>query len=126
MRKLDEEIVKENSSSTKIQLEKESDIISVQSISKEYKIPVEAALKILSADYPEHISINNTHLISKKKIQETKNQLDSISKFVDACKILESNNIPETCHAEFLSELGYDVTWNDLNPDNATIAKRNT
>ena len=126
LRKLDEEIVKENISSTKIQLEKELDIISVQSISKEYKIPAESALKILSTDYPEHIPINKTHLISKKKIKETKIQLDGISKFVDACKILESNDIPETCHAEFLSELGYDVTWNDLNPENAIITEKNS
>ena len=126
LRKLDEEIVKENISSTKIQLEKELDIISVQNISKDYRIPVESALKILSTDYPEHIPINKTHLISKKKIEETKKQIEGISKFVDACKILESNDIPEICHAEFLSELGYDVTWNDLNPDNATITEKNS
>ena len=124
LRRLDEEIVKENITNTKIHLEKELDIISIHSISKEYKIPAEAALRILSGDYPEHVSISKTHLISKKKMRETKNQLHNIAKFVDACKVLESNGIPETCHAEFLSEIGYDVTWNDLNPDNATITEK--
>ena len=126
LRKLDEEIIKENITSTKIHLDKELDIISVENISNKYKIPAESALKILSADCPGHISINNTHLISKKKIQKTHSELQGISKFVDACKILDSNNIPETCHAEFLSELGYEVTWNDLNPDNATISEKNS
>ena len=126
LRKLDEEIVKENITSTKIQLEKELDIISIESISNKYKIPAEAAFKIVSKDYPEHVSINNKYLISKKKLQKTKKELDGISKFVNACKVLDSNNIPEMCHAEFLSEVGYDVTWVDLNPDNATITEKNS
>ena len=29
-----------------------------------------------------------------------------------------------SCHADLLSKLGYDVIWNDLDPNNATINKK--
>ena len=35
-----------------------------------------------------------------------------------------SHKIPNSCHADLLSKLGYDVVWNDLDPNNATIIKK--
>ncbi len=125
LRKIDKEIIEEKIRTTKIQLKKEMDIISIETIAEKYDIPAETALSILSVDYPDHVAVNNLYMISKGKIDSIKNMLRGTLKFIEACKILDTNKIPESCHADFLSKIGYDVIWNDLDPNNATIQKKN-
>jgi len=50
--------------------------------------------------------------------------LDGINKFIDACSILTKEGIPESCHADLIAKLGYDVNWLSLETSLATIAKR--
>ena len=124
LRKIDKKIIEEKVRTTKIQLKKEMDIISIETIAEKYDIPAETALRILSVDYPDHVVVNNLYMISKRKIDGIKNMLHRTLKFTEACNILDTYNIPELCHADFLSKIGYDVIWNDLDPNNATIQEK--
>ena len=123
LRKIDKETAEEKTKTTNIKLEEKLDIIPVRQIAKKYEIPIDSALAILVRDYPEYIVVNDSHMLSDTKVNAVRELLEKTSKFVDACKILDENEIDESCHADFLSKIGYDVVWKDLNPDNATIVK---
>ena len=123
LRKIDKEIAKEKTKTTEIKLEKKLEIISIRQVAVKYEIPLDAALAILVKDYPEYLVVNDSFMFSKTIVDSVKKLLENILKFVDACKILDENKIDESCHADFLSKIGYDVVWQDLNPDNAVIVK---
>lgn len=125
LKKIDVEITKEKVGNTKIKLNKNSlDLISITQIAQEYEIPESAALNILNADYRDDYVTIGSYLISKEKTNLVNNLLVGVSKFVQACTVMTSHKIPDSCHADLLSELGYDVVWNDLDPTNATIIKK--
>ena len=125
LKQIDVEITEEKAVNTKIKLDEHSlDLISIKQIAQEYAIPETAVLKILKTDYPNEYVVIGSYLISKEKTVIVNNVLDGITKFVQACTVMTSNKIPDSCHADLLSKLGYDVIWNDLNPNNATITKK--
>ena len=124
LKKIDAQIVEEKIH-TKINLdEKNLDLISIRQTALENSLPEAATLKILLADYPNDYVAAGAYLISKKKINIIKNNLEKISKFVDACQILTLQKIPDSCHADLLSKMEYDVVWEDLDPNHTTISKR--
>ncbi len=123
LKKIDAQIVEEKIH-TKIKLDEENlDLISIKQIALENSLPEAAALKILLTDYPDDYVMAGEYLISKKKINSISGTLEEISKFVEACKILASQKIPDSCHADLLSKMGYDVVWEDLDPSHAKISK---
>ena len=123
--KIDAEITKEKIDDTQIKLDKNKlDLISITQIAQEYTIPETAVLKIINVNYPDVYITVGSYLISKEKINAVNISLAGITKFIKACTIMKSHNIPDSCHADFLSKLGYDVIWSDLDPNNATIAKK--
>ena len=125
LKKIDDEITKEKSDDVQIKLDvNDLDLISTMQIAQKYNIPKEAAVKIIHTEHPETYVEINSYLISKEKIRSIGNALDGISEFVQACKIMKSNKIPDSCHADLLSKLEYDVIWADLDPNNATINKK--
>ena len=125
LKKIDVEITEERIDDTQIKLDENNlDLISITQIAQEHAIPETAALKILNADYPDVYVTIDSYLISKEKTDAVNNSLDGVSKFVQACMIMTSHKIPDSCHADLLSKLGYDVVWNDLDPNNATIIKK--
>ena len=126
LKKIDAEIIEEKIHA-KIKLdEKNLDLISIAQVALENSLPETATLKILLADYPDEYVTAGGYLVSNKKINVMKNSLDGISKFVEACKILTSQKIPDSCHADLLSKMDYDVVWEDLDPNHAKISKRAT
>ena len=125
LKQIDVEITEEKTVNTKIKLDQHSlDLISIKQIALEHAIPETAALKILNVDYPNQYDVIGSYLISKEKTVIVNNSLDGVSKFIQACTVMASHKIPDSCHADLLSKLGYDVIWNDLNPDNAIIIKK--
>ena len=128
LKEIDKKIIEEKTNTTSINLNENSGevpkVISIQAISEKYDIPAETALKILSSSYTTHKLVGRSVMISKEKIGDIQKNLKGIVKFTEACKVLESNQVPESSHADLLSELGYDVVWNDLNPNNTTINKK--
>jgi len=125
LKKIDAEITAEKIDDTQIKLDKNSlDLISIKQIAQKHAIPDMAALKILNSDYPDRYITIGSYLISKEKLTVVTNSLNDISKFIEACTVMLSHKIPDSCHADLLSKLGYDVVWNDLDPNNATIIKK--
>lgn len=85
-------------------------------------LPPEVAVKIALRDYgDEYMEVAGTHLISKAKADRLKPLLAGVSRFADACTILAKNAIPESCQAELVSKLGYDVVWQSMDPSSAVI-----
>lgn len=123
LRKIDAEIIEEKSH-TKIRLGGDRlDLIPIRQIAIENSIPEDAVSEIILADYPGGYIVVGSYLISRKKIKATDGCLGGVTRFVDACRILASQKIPDSCHAALLSKMGYDVVWEDLNPDNARVSK---
>ncbi len=123
LKKIDAEIIEEKIH-TKIKLdEKNLDLISIKQIALENSLPEAATLKILLADYPDDYITAGGYLISKEKVNSMSSNLKGISKFVEACKILALQKIPDSCHADLLSKMGYNVVWEDLDPNHAKISK---
>ncbi|HEX6028182.1 MAG TPA: DUF790 family protein, partial [Nitrososphaeraceae archaeon] len=109
-------------------------IISIDELADKYNLPIESALRIITTSYKnDKSSISNpndkyvvagTYLISKSKLSEFRSLFDGITKFTDACSILEQNNIPESCHMEIISKIGYDVLWQSMDCSTAIIKRR--
>ena len=125
LRKIDDEITDEKVADTQIILDENNlDLISIKQIAQKHAVPEDATLKILSANYPDQYIVTGSYMISKEKTAIVSDSLAGISKFVEACNVMASHKIPDSCHADLLSKLGYDVVWNDLDPNNATISKK--
>ncbi|MFQ5970399.1 MAG: DUF790 family protein [Nitrososphaerales archaeon] len=97
------------------------DVIPIEKIAQEYSVPEESAVKILSNN-DDYIVVGK-FLLSKIKAHKMERLLEGITKFVDACSLLAQNSIPESCHAELICMLGYDVVWQGLDVGKATIIK---
>jgi predicted nuclease of restriction endonuclease-like RecB superfamily len=125
LKKIDEKIVAEKIADTKIVLDDDNlDLVSVKQVAQKHAIPEDATLKIIDASYPDRYVELGSYMISKEKITAVGDSVAGISKFVEACAVFTSNHIPDSCHADLLSKMGYDVVWNDLDPNNATISKK--
>ena len=125
LKKIDSEITEEKTADTKITLDESNPhLISIKQLAHKHAIPEDATLKILNFNYPGLYVSVGSFLISKEKISVVRDSVAGISKFVEACNVMASNEIPDSCHADLLSKLGYDVMWNDLDPDNAVISKK--
>jgi predicted nuclease of restriction endonuclease-like RecB superfamily len=89
-------------------------------------LPPEIVMKLALRDCGDrYIEVTGTYLISKAKMASLMPLLEGISKFTDACAVLAQNEIPESCQAEVVSKLGYDVVWQSMDSSSAVIAKRN-
>lgn len=125
LKNIDAEIIKEKIDDTQIELDINNlDLISIIQTAQKHAIPETAALKIIHANYPDTYVEIDSYLISKEKMKVVNNTLEGVSTFVQACVLMKSNKIPDSCHADLLSKLGYDVIWADLDPNNATIIKK--
>ncbi|QMU54734.1 MAG: DUF790 family protein [Nitrosopumilus sp.] len=125
LRKIDDDITDEKVADTQIVLDENNlDLISIKQIAQKHAVPEDVTLKILSANYPDRYIVTGSYMISKEKTAIVSDSLAGISKFVEACNVMTSNKIPDSCHADLLSKLEYDVVWNDLDPNNATISKK--
>jgi hypothetical protein len=133
LKSIDKEVIERNVNdpNLKVEFDYSKDIISISEIAQKHNLPAEAALRIAMRDYGNrYISIaghyHHYYLISKSKAQELESLLDknTVSRFTDACLLLSQSGIPESCHAELISKLGYDVLWRSIDPSNAVMKKR--
>lgn len=125
LKEIDAQIVQEKTDSEiRIEISRyDPDIILVSKITSDYNIPEPAALQIIDRNHPNTYTKIESHIISNTKISTVRDALDTVTDFVQACKIMSSHDIPDSCHAAMLSNLDYDVSWPDLNPANAKITK---
>ena len=130
LKSIDKEMIERrvNDPNLKIDLGKddegEDSVISISEIAQRYSIPAEVARRISLRDNKEKYIEAGMHLIPKSKAHNLESMLVGTSRFNDACSILSREGIPESCHADLIGKLGYDVRWQTLDPSAAFIAKR--
>lgn len=113
-----------NNPSLKIKFDGTQDVILIEEIASKYNIPVESAITIASRDNDHEYIKAGPCFISKSKTNELAILLIGSTKFTDACVIFSQNSIPETCYAELISKLGYDVIWQSMDSNDISIARR--
>lgn len=129
LKSLDKEMIerKINDPNLRIELDSNSNnapVVSISEVAKQYGLPTEVVRGILLRDYNEKYIEAGMYLIPKSKAHILESLLAGINRFVDACSILSGEAIPESCHAELLVKLGYDVIWQSIDVSSAIIAKR--
>ncbi len=101
------------------------DIISIEEIALQYKIPIDSAITIALRDNDREYVKAGPCFISKSKTNELVKLLSGTTRFMDACAIFSEKLIPESCYGELISKLGYDVVWQSMDSNSASIIKRN-
>jgi predicted nuclease of restriction endonuclease-like RecB superfamily len=129
LKSIDREMIerKVNDPNLKIELDKDDDenaVISINEVAQKYCIPAEVARRISLRDNKEKYIEAGMYLISKSKALKLEPLIAGKSRFIDACSILSKEGIPESCHAELIVKLGYDVSWQSIDPSTAVIVKR--
>ena len=128
LKSIDREMIerKVNDPNLKIELDSNNNnaVISINEVAQKYCIPAEVARRISLRDNKEKYIEAGMYLIPKSKAQKLESLLVGTNRFIDACSILSSEAIPESCHAELLVKLGYDVIWQSIDAGTAVIVKR--
>lgn len=129
LHKIDRVITEEAAANTQMSRnDTDADLLSIRDAALRYNVPEDSIPIIVEGtDSGMHIQAGS-YLIHVKLADTISKMLDDSSngdtnKFVDACSIMDAAKIPESCHADLLSSLGYDVVWSDLNPANARIQR---
>jgi uncharacterized protein len=118
----------------------QNSIISIQDIAKKYNIPIEAATRIIKSEAgaqenknenqnygkDEHTKfvIVGKYLILRSKIDQLKSLLEGTTRYNDASILFTKNGIPEECHIELISKLGFNIIWRGIDYITATIEKK--
>jgi uncharacterized protein len=99
-------------------------VISISEVAQRYSIPAEVVRQISLRDNREKYIEAGMYLIPKSKAHKLKSLLAGTSRFIDACSILSKEGIPESCHADLIVKLGYEVNWQSIDASTAVIAKK--
>ncbi len=110
-------------------------IISIDELAKKYDIPSESVLMAIRSREAGNVNLNlndnrrgyvivGTYLIPHPKILELEKSLTSLSTFLDAAFLFNKYKMPESCHVDLLSKLGYDIIWKGIDSSNASLEKR--
>jgi hypothetical protein len=130
LKAIDSEMIerKVNDPNLKIELDRDDDnnnaVISINEVAQKYCIPAEVARRISLRDNMEKYIEAGMYLIPRSKALKLESLLAGTSRFIDACSILSKEGIPESCHAELIVKLGYDVSWQSIDASTAIIVKR--
>jgi predicted nuclease of restriction endonuclease-like RecB superfamily len=129
LKSIDREMIerKVNDPNLKIEFDEADDnnaVISINEVAQKYSIPAEVARRISLRDNKEKYIEAGIYLISKSKATKLEPLLVGTSRFIDACSILSKEGIPESCHAELIDKLGYDVSWQSIDASTAVMIKR--
>lgn len=118
-------------------------VISIAEIARRNNIPLEAALRILRAveeqGSQDILGIEKTnnwirqsylmadaYLISKSKAKGLELILEGVTVFNDASALLSKSDIPEPCHTDLISKLGFEIVWKGIDSSNIIIKKKTT
>src|SRR5215210_5705479 len=128
LKSIDREMIerKVNDPNLKIELDKDNNdsIISINEVAQKYCIPAEVARRISLRDNNEKYMEAGMYLIPKSKAHKLESLLAGTNRFIDACSILLKEGVPESCHADLMVKLGYDVSWQSIDASTAVIVKR--
>jgi hypothetical protein len=99
-------------------------------LAEKYNIPSDSVLLALQSReaglnvHDNSYVIVGTYLIPRSKILELQESLNFISSFTDAVLLFTKYKVPESCHVDLISKLGYDIIWRGIDSTNACLEKR--
>jgi uncharacterized protein len=109
-------------------------VISLSDLAARYNVPIETVNLALQRRKPGNLNSTDSnkdgtrnyllvgpYLIRKDKIVELQASLLKVNTLSDANLIIDKLRIPIFYHIDLLSELGYDVIWNGIDANNASI-----
>jgi uncharacterized protein len=108
----------------------DSGIVSINTFAEKYNIPSDSVLLALQSReaglkvHNESYVIVGTYLIPRSRILEMQESLKFISSLTDAVLLLRKYKVPESCHVDLISKLGYDIIWRGIDSTNACLEKR--
>jgi uncharacterized protein len=66
----------------------------------------------------------DNYMVSIDKINKLLPELDKINKLQDALNFLIKNGIPEECITLLIAKIGFEIIWNGIDSNNASIQKQ--
>jgi predicted nuclease of restriction endonuclease-like RecB superfamily len=106
-------------------------VVSINALAEKYNIPSDSVLLALQSREAGNLNDNmisyvnvGTYLIPRSKILELQKSLNSISSFMDAVLLFRKYKVPESCHVDLISKLGYDIIWRGIDSTNARLERR--
>ena len=117
--------------------ENQNKIIFLDQIADKYDIPVGSVLKTVRdlqssnerSNEPVISILNNfllidNYMISIDKINMMLPELDKINKLQDAIYFLSKNDIPEECITLLIPKIGFEIIWNGIDANDASIQRQ--
>ena len=109
-------------------LNKNQEIIDLEEISKTYGVSINSLSNIISNlltnNYIKKYIIQNSLLISEKKLNEIKDAIGNIDNLIKIQQIFENNNIPIQYTIDILKYLGYEIVWKGIDLSNIIIKRK--
>jgi uncharacterized protein len=109
-------------------LNKNQEIINLEEISKTYGVSINSLSNIISNlltnNYIKKYIIQNSLLISEKKLNEIKDAIGNIDNLIKIQQIFENNNIPIQYTTDILKYLGYEIVWKGIDLSNIIIKRK--
>jgi predicted nuclease of restriction endonuclease-like RecB superfamily len=106
-------------------------VVSINDLAEKYNIPCDSVLLALQSREAEYVNDNmrsyinvGTYLIPRSKILELQESLNSISSLTDAVRLFKEHKVPESCHVDLISKLGYEIIWRGIDSTNAYLERR--
>jgi len=109
-------------------LNKNQDIINLEEISKTYGVSINSISNIISNlrtnNHIQKYIIQNSLLISKRKLNEIKYIINDIDNLIKIQEIFQNNNIPIQYTIDILKYLGYEIVWKGMDSSNIIIKRK--
>src|ERR671911_1608126 len=109
-------------------LHKNREIIDLEEISKTYGVSINSLSNIISNlltnNHIKKYIIQNSLLISERKLNEIKDAIGNIDNLIKIQQIFENNNIPIQYTIDILKYLGYEIVWKGMDLSNIIIKRK--
>jgi uncharacterized protein len=104
------------------------EIINLEEISKVYDVSINSLSDIISNlrtnVHLENYIIQNSLLISKKKLNKIKDEIGDIDNLIKIQEIFENNNIPVQYTIDTLKHIGFEILWRGMDSSNIIIKRK--
>jgi len=115
-------------------------VISIEEIAKKYDVPAEAVLRVIKSKFRIEAKTNDNFgkdektkfilvgrfLIPLIKANNLRSilEINRITKYNEASLLFTDYGIPEECHTELVSKLGFEIRWEGMDYNAASIKKK--
>jgi hypothetical protein len=104
------------------------EIINLEEISKVYGVSITSLSDIISNlrtnVHIENYIIQNSLLISKRKLNKIKDQIGNIDNLIKIQEIFENNNIPVQYTIDILKHMGFEILWRGMDSSHIIIKRK--